>query len=41
MNQIQTHPRCGSGMSKASGFPRKTARLSENGFKDFAFVLSQ
>ncbi len=33
----QTRPRCGSGMSKPSGFPRKTARVSESGFKDFAF----
>jgi uncharacterized protein with HEPN domain len=39
--KIQTHPRYGSGMSKASGFPRKTARVSENGFKTFAFFLTQ
>jgi len=29
-------PGCGSGMSKPSGFPRKNARASKNGFKRLA-----
>jgi hypothetical protein len=34
---FQMRPRCDGGMSKPSGFPRKNARASKNGFKNLVF----